>query len=177
MEKIDIDTTNLILNDIICHGTPSPLLWKQYLNYIQKKSKLKSYIFRAKERGWTGYAVRAEYEDGTTKTDTDVLRIFTELFFSHMALQPSCYHSKFTNMSRPSDITIGDYWGIDKLMPEFVDDKGVSLVIVNTPKGQAVFEKIKDNFYVEQSNTIDCVKGQLNLKRSTERYEPFMIMS
>lgn len=171
LEVSKFNTTNLILNDIICHGTPSPKLWNDYKKLLitNYKSKLKMFSFRDKEIGWKDYPIRAVFENGTIKKDTSDLRIFIKLFFTHLALRPSCYHCKFANLNRPSDITMGDFWGIEKCLPEFGDEKGVSLVLVNSLKGQAVFEQIKDSLYCKQCNTIDCAKYQHNLNQPTPR--------
>ena len=166
LEVAKIKTDKLILNDIICHGTSSPLLWKQYLNFIQKKSKLKSYTFRSKEKGWRGYNVKAEFEKGKSKINTSDIKIYANIFCSDLALRPSCYYCKFSNLNRPSDITIGDFWGIEKSLPELDDNKGVSLILVNTPKGQAIFDEIQDKIDFVQSNTKDC--QQHNLQQPTK---------
>ncbi|MBW9148514.1 Coenzyme F420 hydrogenase/dehydrogenase, beta subunit C-terminal domain [Clostridium sp. CM028] len=166
MEISKVKTDKLILNDIICHGTPSPLLWKKYLNFIQKKKKLKSYTFRAKEKGWHGCNVKAEFENGKSKINTPDVKIYANIFESNLALRQSCYHCRFSNLHRPSDITIGDFWGIEKSLPELDDDKGISLIFVNTPKGQSIFNHMKNKIDFVQSNTNDCL--QPNLERPTK---------
>lgn len=169
LELSKIDASNLILNDIICHGTPSPKIWKDYVVFIEEKnkSKIKNYTFRFKEKGWRGYNVKVEFESDHVKLNTkDVLK-YVKLFNSNLILRPSCYHCKFSNLNRPSDLTIGDFWGIEKSMPEFEDSKGVSLVLVNTKRGKYVFERIKSNFIYRQSNTVDCM--QLNLYQPTPK--------
>jgi len=166
LEVAKVKTDKLTLNDIICHGAPSALLWKQYLSFIQKKSKLKSYTFRSKEMSWQGYNVKAEFEDGKSKINTSDVMIYVNIFGSDLALRPSCYNCKFTNLYRISDIMIGDFWGIEKSLPELDDDKGVSLIFVNTSKGQVVFEEIKDKIDFVQSNTKDCL--QPNLQQPTK---------
>ena len=157
--KTNID--RLITNDLICHGAPSPLLWDDYLKFIQKNSKLKSYTFRDKERGWHGYNVKADFYDGKTKINTLDIKIYANLFGSDLALRPSCYNCKFANLDRKSDIMIGDFWGIEKTMPEIDDDKGISLVLVNTIKGKDVFDSIRSNVDIWESNTRDCLQPNL----------------
>ena len=157
----------LYTNDIICHGTASPLLWNDYLDFIQKESKLKSYTFRYKGRGWRGYNVRAEFENGKIKINTTDIRVYVNLFSSVLALRPSCYNCKFANLQRPSDITIGDCWGIEKILPEIDDNKGISLVIINTRKGKYLFEKIKKDLDIYKINVADCL--QLNLQQPTRK--------
>lgn len=161
------NTEKLIINDFVCHGTPSPLLWSNYIKFIQKKGQLNSYTFRYKVKGWHGYNIKAEYKNGDIKINSLKLKVFTNLFSSNLVLRPSCYNCKFANLNRPSDIMIGDYWGIEKVMPEIDDNKGVSLVLVNTDKGKAIFSEIRENLEVWQSNTEDCL--QQNLLKPTGR--------
>jgi coenzyme F420-reducing hydrogenase beta subunit len=162
-----VDVSNLILNDIICHGTPSPKIWKDYINFIEEKnkSKIKNYTFRFKEKGWRGYNIKVEFENNYVKVNTKDILKYVKLFNSNLILRPSCYHCKFSNLNRSADLTIGDFWGIEKSIPEFEDTKGVSLVLVNTKRGKDIFEQIKNNFIYKQSNTADCM--QLNLYQPT----------
>jgi len=157
---------NIIFNDIICHGTSSPKLWKNYIEFIQKKSKLKSYTSRSKEIGWHGYNARAEFEDSTCETMTDELMIYAYIYGSDLALRPSCYKCKYSSLNRHSDVTIGDFWGIEKAIPHFEDNGGVSLGILNSHKGIKLFKEIKNAVYYEESNTVDCL--QHNLKEPTK---------
>jgi coenzyme F420-reducing hydrogenase beta subunit len=169
LEVSKIDISNLILNDIICHGTPSPKLWNDYVMFVEEKnkSKLQDYTFRFKEKGWRGYNVKAGFESGRYELNTKDILKYIKLFNSNLALRPSCYYCKFANLHRPSDIMIGDFWGIEKSMPEFEDERGVSLVFINTKQGEAVFEQIKNDIYFKQGNTTDCM--QLNLQQPTKK--------
>lgn len=92
---------------------------------------------------------------------------FTDIFYQHIIFRHSCGKCHFTNTTRPSDITIADFWGWEKSHPEFnKDDKGVSLVLVNTEKGREIFDAIKERlnyFDVELENAM-----QPNLERPSE---------
>ncbi len=88
--------------------------------------------------------------------------IFTYLFYQHIMLRPSCGKCHFTNTRRPSDITIADYWGWQKTAPDInKDDKGVSLILVNTEKGREIFNAIKDRMTVIPANLEDCLQPNL----------------
>lgn len=156
-----ISTDRLITNDIVCHGTPSPLLWFDYLKFIQKNMKIRAYTFRHKENSWRGYNVKVEYENGKCRINSANIKVYANLFGSDLALRPSCYNCKFTNLDRKSDIMIGDFWGIEKSMPEIDDDKGISLVLVNTAKGKDTFDSVKVNVDIWESNTNDCLQPNL----------------
>lgn len=132
---------NLILIDIICHSVPAPAIWKDYLAYVEKKckSKVVSLEFRDKSIGW--YQTHLEsFKLANGKIYKDYkLRNF---FYLGLGTRPSCECCKFCNLSRPSDITIGDFWGYEKTVPEMNEDnKGISLVLCNTPKGQEILRE------------------------------------
>lgn len=127
------NTDNLYCIDIICHGVPSPLIWSDYVNYIQRTSKVEHYEFRNKVRfGWAESKESITYDDGRIEYSD----LFWGFFYGHNAMRPSCTHCKYANLNRPGDFTIGDAWGVTKANPEFNDDKGVSLLLINTIKGQ-----------------------------------------
>ena len=87
---------------------------------------------------------------------------FTYLFYQHIMFRHSCGKCHFTNTKRPSDITIADYWGWEKTVPDMnKDDKGVSLVLVNTEKGRELFDKIKDRMTVVPARLEDCMQPNL----------------
>lgn len=142
---------------IICHGVPSPKIWKEYVG-----GKIDYLNFKDKRNGWlhpTAYVIK----DGKEKSISD----YVSIFYNKCALRPSCYECPYATTERKVDITIGDYWGIDKVMPVFYSPEGTSLVLVHTEKGQELFEKIKVNVEWRESNTTDCL--QPNLIKPTER--------
>ncbi len=167
LDNTQTDAIKLITNDIICHGTPSPLLWDKYLKFIQREDELTSYTFRYKEIGWRGYNVKGQFKSGRQKVNTSGIKVYANLFSCDLALRPSCYQCQFTNLQRPSDITIGDFWGIEKTRPEIDDNKGISLVLVNTPKGKDIIDELGGCLELWESNTRDCL--QLNLQYPTKK--------
>lgn len=153
----------LFLCDIVCHGTPSPLMWREHIAHLEnkEKSKIVQYYCRSKVKGWHGHNEMVVYENGKKDYKSNLSQKHKVLFYSHSILRPSCYHCKYTNLKRPSDITIADFWGIEKCMPDFDDNKGVSLVLINSSKGQRLFEDIKENLIYRESNTKDCLQPHL----------------
>ena len=143
-----VDISNLILCDIICHGVPSPSVWSSYLEYItnNKKKKVEHIFFRDKRFGWHSHIETLEYCDGTTKS----FHGWRDLYYSHNMLRESCFNCPYTTPNRKSDITIGDAWGVEKILPNLDDNKGLSLSILHSEKGKAFFkEAIKDHFCVK----------------------------
>ncbi len=87
---------------------------------------------------------------------------FTYLFYQHIMFRRSCGICPYTNTKRPSDITIADFWGWEKTDPDInKDDKGVSLVLVNTEKGKELFEKVKDKMNVIPAELKNCLQPNL----------------
>ena len=136
---------NLFCLDIVCHGVPSKKVWIEYLKWLSKDDlgSISSVDFRNKvDFGWHTHVETITFKDGS-KINSEV---FQRLFYGHAVLRPSCYVCPYKNVFHPGDITIADFWGIDKCKPEFDDNKGVSLVLVNTEKGLMYWDKIKDDY-------------------------------
>lgn len=154
---------SLILCDIVCHGTPSPLMWREHIKCLENKvkNKIVEYYCRSKVTGWHGHNEMVIYQNGKKDYESILSQKHKVLFHSLNILRPACHNCKYTNLKRPSDITIGDFWGIEKSMPDFDDNKGTSLVLLNSPKGQRLFEGIKENLIWRESNTQDCLQPQL----------------
>lgn len=130
---------NLIRIDIVCHGVPSPAVWRSYLDDIKSHAgdePVGAVSFRDKSTGWTDYSfvVRSENENVIVK-ESHRTNLFMRLFLTNLSIRPSCFECPAKKGKSGSDITLGDYWGVDKLYPKFHDDLGVSLILINTLKG------------------------------------------
>lgn len=133
----------LILVDIVCHGVPSPAIWANYLDNLETKyGKIEDACFRNKKAfGWKSHRESFVFS-GKREYSSDS---YTYLFYRHIMMRHSCSACPFTNVNaRPSDITIGDCWGAQKFNLFNNDDKGISLVIINTDKGAKLFDHICD---------------------------------
>lgn len=136
---------NLYMQDLVCHGVPMQSVWKKYLNYrnmIDKKTP-KDINFRDKVNGWTRFEMKFAYNDFNYSVfhRSD---LFMKLFLKNYSLRESCYACKFKGLDRIADITLADFWGVKHICEEMYDDKGTSLVIINSEKGQALFDLIKE---------------------------------
>lgn len=154
------DLSKLITCDIVCHGVPSPLVWKEYLKYISQGKQINHVTFRSKKKGWHHSELSVE-GDGINIAQNHGENPYSLLYFDHYTMRPSCSVCPFACMKREGDISIGDFWGIEKTHPAFDDDKGVSLVMVNSSKGEKLFESIRENLNVIQSNAQECVQPNL----------------
>jgi len=151
------DYDNLLTVDVVCHGVPSPQVWRIYLNEIARKGgknsvlfhpisekqEIKSINFRSKSTGWKKYSFALTLSGATADEEKNTVllsSIFTEnpymnAFLSNLNLRPSCYACPTKSGKSGSDITIADFWGIEEVLPEFDDDKGISLILPYTEKG------------------------------------------
>ncbi|OJU14458.1 MAG: hypothetical protein BGN88_00655 [Clostridiales bacterium 43-6] len=144
---------NLVQCDFVCHHTPSPLIWKDHIHLIESKTgrKVVKYECRSKVKGWHAHTERYYLDDGTDSYKTKLSQNFTDLFDSALVSRPACQICKFSGKARFSDITIADYWGIEKCNPEFDNNTGVSLLIINSERGMKLFEVIR--------HKIDCIES------------------
>lgn len=139
----------LIRCDIVCHSNPSPKVFRGYVNNISKKykSKVTNIEFRNKKDGWRKYNPVIFFES-ENKIIHD--HLYLNAFGNGVISRPSCYKCEFTSINRASDITIADFWGVEKYNPELDDNKGTSLVVISSKCGQDIFNQInKDLKYVE----------------------------
>ena len=146
---------NLYLVDIVCHGVPSPYMWRDYLKFLEEKvgSKITWVNFRDKQKyGWRAHHETFIFGGGENKMS------FPCLFYKHIMFRKSCGKCHFTNTRRPSDITLADFWGWEKTNSNVnKDDKGLSLIFCNTEKGRKLFEAVKqdlDYFPAELENVL-----------------------
>lgn len=155
-----IDTTHLYIADIVCHGVPSPSIWKDYLSYIEKKhgQKALDVSFRDKKLlGWAAHKESFRFSDKTVCTGS-----YTYLFYEHIMFRHSCGVCYFTNTQRPSDITMADFWGWEKTDSLInADDKGVSLVLVNTEKGERLFKHLQSQLHTVKAELCNCLQPNL----------------
>lgn len=165
---------NLITIDLVCHAVPSPKIWEAYVKWLELKYKdrIVSTNFRNKKFGWHAHFETFILE----KSNKEIKRSTFHIFFSeHLSVRKSCANCKFTNLKRPGDLTIGDFWGWEKNHTKWNDNKGVSLLLVNTPKGKSVFEKVNSKLlYSINSDTSSCLQPQLTkpieINRNQERF-------
>ncbi|WP_238915428.1 Coenzyme F420 hydrogenase/dehydrogenase, beta subunit C-terminal domain [Clostridium sp. YIM B02555] len=145
---------NLITSEIICHGVPSPKIFKLYKENLKNKynSNIKDIRFRDKALGWNKFSYVTEFENNKIYSKTLHEDIYMKGFLHDLYLRPSCYECKAKNFTSNSDISLADYWGVEKKHSEFNDDKGISLVLVNTEKGKEIFEKISCGMEVIKSD-------------------------
>ena len=135
--------------DIICHGSPSPRLWKEYAESAEKKyGKITYLTFKDKRNGWkapTAYVTAGGQEH--------LIKDYVKVFYNQCALRPSCYECPYATTERKTDMTIGDFWHIEETIPDFYDEKGNSIFLIHTDRGEQLFETVKVKLEYRLSDT------------------------
>lgn len=135
----------LILADLVCYGVPSPGIWGDYVTYLEKKhgGHMTDFSFRDKRQRDSGhtraYVIGGQEHSGSLYEDE-----YCGMYFANRTLRPSCHACPFCTVDRGSDFTIGDFWGIEKVRPEFDDGMGTSLVILHTEKAREIWCAVRD---------------------------------
>lgn len=163
---------SLLCVDFVCHGVPSPLVWRQYVSFQEKEhgAPVRAVSFRDKSAGWRNYALRLEFNNGDVYRQTLALDPYMMAFLRDICLRPSCYECRFKGLSRDSDITLADFWGIDHVLPGMDDDKGISFVMVNSELGRAAFSNVQSRIACEPIETGLAVEHNGAAIRSAERH-------
>lgn len=147
------DYSNLYTCDFVCHGVPSPKVWQKYLS--EYNSKITNCYFRNKDSGWNCFSMKILLENNKYKRNKMTKDNFIRLFLNNYSLRPSCYNCKFSKIPRVADITLGDFWGVEGKYSEFNDDKGTSLVLINSEKGNELFSHIMGNIHYKENCDLD----------------------
>lgn len=158
------DYENLLTIDVICHGVPSPKVWQRYLTEIQSvvskanKGSIKSISFRDKRINWKNYSFTLYFTEAPTDRNPPTVSFahihredpYMRLFLSNLILRPSCYKCPAKQGKSLSDLTIADFWGIERFYPDFDDKRGVGLLMVNSEKGKHAMELDEDAMLMKE---------------------------
>lgn len=145
---------------IVCHGSPSPMIWEEYLKEIEsrEKEKITNIRFRdKKEKKSMGEIANNQKID---------IRPYLDLYYSNCITRPSCYTCKYATPERSVDLSIGDFWGIEKAVPDF-GAENASVILVHSHKGKELLDKCRENLQIQKCLLEDAL--QENLKRPTSR--------
>lgn len=161
------DYPNLFLVDIICHGVPSPLVWREYLKYIRKayQKQIKNIHFRDKKDGWLKFCTLIQFTDDTIKYIERNKDCFMKAFLTNISLRPSCSTCLFKTKARNSDITLADFWGIEQVLPAMHDDRGTSLLVIHSEKGQRLLHAIEKKCRYQSVNldaAVECNSAMIH---------------
>ena len=149
------DYENLICMDLICHGVPSPMVWKKYLQEMMSNHKIVKVEFRNKSEGVSKSTINYYFDDDTVIKEKYSTSAYTKGFINNLYIRPSCTSCNFKGIKRCSDITVGDFWSAREFHPNFVDDYGVSTIIIHSEKGKGWLEEIR-----KELNIVDSTKEE-----------------
>lgn len=157
------DYENLLSQDIICQGVPSPLAWRKYLDCRIKKqgkgNKIKKISFRSKDESWKNYKMKIDFEAGYSYQRNKSEDKYFKAFMKFATIRPSCFECQFKGENRQSDITLADFWGIENIAPDMYDDKGTSLVLLNTNKGKLLMNELNNKMSYIEVNFSESIKS------------------
>lgn len=146
----------LILCDIVCHGTPSPSLWAAHLKHLSSKgNEVAEVNFRDKFRGWSrsGPAMQYTFRGGSTQHVATLSDPYVVAFLRDISLRECCYRCPYARIQRTGDLSLADFWGISKFQPQYdLHDEGTSLIIASSEKGLALLQTAQDRLFTGESS-------------------------
>lgn len=147
-----------IVVDLICHGTPSPQLWTDYVHTLEQlyQGKADYVTFKDKRNGWENPYAFVRISGQEIPLDH-----YSYWFYESFSQRQSCFQCPYTKLHRATDLTIGDFWGVQLSLPAFYSSAGNSLVIVQTVKGAEVFSAIADTIVFAESAAANCMQPRL----------------
>lgn len=167
--KDDTWKESLSTIDFICHGVPSKMVWRRYLKEVSGEKKIKNINFRDKTKGWRDFSLRIDFEHGSSYQQSQRKDPYMRGFLSNLYLRDACYECNFRGVERVSDFTIADFWGVHKLLPDFFDDKGTSIVMVHNHRAMRTLEELSDEVNLCEISNEVVVKTNSPVIRSVNR--------
>ena len=161
---------NLIIIDFICRGVNSPKVYKAYLDSLEKKYGSKVVYVKAKnkELGWRNLTRKVTFANGQSYYGVHMEDDFRRGYHTNVFCRPSCYNCQFKGFPRIADITIADYWGIEKVDKKLDFNIGTSMILINSKKGERYFELAKEYLEVEETKFDSIFGGNVALRKSIE---------
>lgn len=147
---------NLLISEILCHASPSPKVFRKYVEYLGNKfnSEVTNFRFRDKSAGWLAQnnSIVVEFKDREPLKVNARRNNYYRSFAKDIIARPGCGNCSFVYKNRVGDITMGDFWGIQHSDPEMFDNKGTSVLMINTNKGEEAWKSISENFIYKESD-------------------------
>lgn len=168
----DKELQNLTTVDLVCHGVGSKTFFDKYIREIENKynQKIIKYEFRTKKRGWKWHIAKITFESGKTKYIYSFNDAFMKCYMQTAIYRESCYNCKYAKLPRNSDITLGDFFGINRECVEKEQIRnGISTVIINTSKGNKLFNSIKDQIEYIERPLSEATQTNLNIVIPSKR--------
>lgn len=185
MDIKSIAADNLFTCQIVCHGTPSPLVFEDHLKHIEirRKKRIKKYICRYKKYGWHEHNETVFFEDNTIESQSKITQNHKDLFYSGYSLRESCFVCDYAGKCGNADFMIGDFWGIEKIKPEIDDNKGTSILLVNSCKAKRLINSLSNkdivlvDIPIEQSLQYNHNKPSQKPSEYNQFWDDYLVMS
>lgn len=151
---------HLLCVDIICHGVPSHKVWELWLSHyeVEQKAKIVKVDFRDKTAGWQKNVCHLIFDNANEIRANNKQELYVLNFIKNNTLRPSCYACSFKGMERDSDITLGDFWGIEKVVPEMDADYGVSALVIHSAKGEDYLHQTEQKMCIKEVKEKDILQ-------------------
>ena len=157
------DYENLYTIDLICHGVPSQKFLKDDLErYLKNNSHIKYITFRDKGK----YCLKLKLDNKTIYKGSKEFGYYT-MFLKGQNFRENCYSCSYARIERVGDITLGDFWGLDEV--DFEHNKGVNCVLINTSKGEKIFDRIKEEIFFQEKDVELAIKENTQLKSPVKK--------
>lgn len=167
------DYPNLLCADVICHGVPSPRTWNVYLSEIERAVGQKAtwITFRKKSPGWKHYSMHIQFPNGKVFSKDNRDSPYMRAFLQDVSIRPSCYACRFKKLNHVSDMTLADYWGVQNQYPDMDDDKGTSLVLVHSEKGQRRMDSLRGQLRLQEVPVAQALKPNPAMTQSAKPHK------
>lgn len=153
---------NLLTVEVVCHGVPSPMIFQQYM----EEEKAEGIMFRKKERSWSDYDIEIRYKSGRVKVERASHNLYMRGFLQNWFLRPSCSECPAKSFSSGADITLGDFWGGERIVPELFDDKGTSIVFLHSMKACKIWSSIQNSIENTMVSVEEAMRGNVCINSS-----------
>lgn len=166
------DYENLYTCDFICRGMNSPKVFKKYIEDLEEKynSKVTKVKFKNKIHGWHNFSTRVDFKNGKTYIGGRYVDSYMVGYLKYNAfIRPCCYECQFKDMPRVADITLADFWGIEEIDKSLDNNQGTSMVLLNSKKGEELFEKVKINMFYKEIKSDQVFAGNICASKSVEK--------
>lgn len=167
---------NLITSDLVCHGIPSPKMFRVFTRTFEEKKDVRIVDYKFRDKRFNGWSCSSSSSSIDIKTGKrreylydDVMNAYLNAFLSGSISREVCYECPFANVHRSGDLTIADYWGVRNFHPQMDYKDGVSLIIVNTTKGETILRNISKELELVESQLDWAVEENINIKQPTVR--------
>lgn len=145
-QYLRLDYPNLLCIEVVCHGVPTHLAFQKYIKYLENKhkSEIIDVNFRDKAKGWENNRISFKFANGKILSQRSSQNLFAQGYINNLFVRDSCTDCRFKALKSNADVTLGDMWGVENMLPNYNATGGVSLICVNSLNGENALGQISD---------------------------------